>query len=181
MSHAASANTVSQLDQEKLRGDKLKRRAHTRSMIARVLTYVLLIAMTILIIFPLLIVLITSFTPNKQTQTWPPKVIPSSFTFDNYISLFQRMPIGKQMLNTVIFAGAVTIFSVFFDALAAYGLSRIDFKGRGFLLGILIATMMIPSMALLIPVYKLLASMNLVNSYWASLFRAWRMWAVSSF
>jgi len=119
-----------------------------------------------IIIFPLLIVLITSFTPNKLTQTWPPKVIPSSFTLDNYTSLFQRMPIGKQLMNTVIFAGAVTVFSVFFDSLAAYGLSRIDFKGRGFLLGILIATMMIPGMALLIPVYKLLASMGLVNSYW---------------
>ena len=146
--------------------DKLLKRAHARHMVARVLTYFLLILMTVIIIFPLLIVLITSFTPNKLTQTWPPKVIPSSFTLDNYTSLFQRMPIGKQLMNTVIFAGAVTIFSVFFDSLAAYGLSRIDFKGRGFLLGILIATMMIPGMALLIPVYKLLASMGLVNSYW---------------
>lgn len=146
--------------------EKMMRRAHTRHVIAQVLTYILLIIMTIIIIFPLLIVLITSFTPNKLTQTWPPKVIPSSFTLDNYTSLFQRMPIGKQLLNTVIFAGTVTVFSVFFDSLAAYGLSRIDFKGRGFLLGILIATMMIPGMALLIPVYKLLASMGLVNSYW---------------
>ncbi|MGX5271643.1 carbohydrate ABC transporter permease [Bifidobacterium polysaccharolyticum] len=146
--------------------DKLLKRAHARHMVARVLTYFLLILMTVIIIFPLLIVLITSFTPNKLTQTWPPKVIPSSFTLDNYTSLFQRMPIGKQLMNTVIFAGAVTVFSVFFDSLAAYGLSRIDFKGRGFLLGILIATMMIPGMALLIPVYKLLASMGLVNSYW---------------
>lgn len=146
--------------------EKMMRRAHTRHVIAQVLTYILLIIMTIIIIFPLLIVLITSFTPNKLTQTWPPKVIPSSFTLENYTSLFHRMPIGKQLLNTVIFAGAVTVFSVFFDSLAAYGLSRIDFKGRGFLLGILIATMMIPGMALLIPVYKLLASMGLVNSYW---------------
>lgn len=166
MSHAAQAPSLSQVSSERHRSDQLKKRAHTRSLIARTLTYVLLIAMTIVIIFPLLIVLITSFTPNKLTQTWPPKIIPSSFTFDNYTSLFQRMPIGRQMVNTVIFAGTVTIFSVFFDAMAAYGLSRIDFKGRGFLLGLLIATMMIPAMALLIPVYKLLASMNLVNSYW---------------
>ena len=157
---------MSQLTPTAIEHDKLLRRAHARHMVARVLTYFLLILMTVIIIFPLLIVLITSFTPNKLTQTWPPKVIPSSFTFDNYTSLFQRMPIGRQLMNTVIFAGAVTVFSVFFDSLAAYGLSRIDFKGRGFLLGILIATMMIPGMALLIPVYKLLASMGLVNSYW---------------
>lgn len=166
MSNATSAAMTGRPSKEDQEHQKMLRRARTRHMIARILTYILLIAMTIIIIFPLLIVLITSFTPNKLTQTWPPKVIPESFTFDNYTSLFQRMPIGKQLLNTVIFAGAVTIFSVFFDSLAAYGLSRIDFKGRGLLLGILIATMMIPGMALLIPVYKLLASIGLVNTYW---------------
>lgn len=166
MSHATSMTLVNDRTPEEMAHDKLVRRARIRHTIARILTYVLLIVMTIIIIFPLLIVLITSFTPNELTQTWPPKVIPSSFTLDNYTSLFQRMPIGKQLLNTVIFAGAVTVFSVFFDALAAYGLSRIDFKGRGLLLGVLIATMMIPAMALLIPVYKLLASIGLVNTYW---------------
>ncbi|WP_339350485.1 carbohydrate ABC transporter permease [Bifidobacterium indicum] len=166
MSHATSMTSVNDRTPEEMAHDKLVRRARIRHTIARILTYVLLIVMTIIIIFPLLIVLITSFTPNELTQTWPPKVIPSSFTLDNYTSLFQRMPIGKQLLNTVIFAGAVTVFSVFFDALAAYGLSRIDFKGRGLLLGVLIATMMIPAMALLIPVYKLLASIGLVNTYW---------------
>ena len=96
--------------------------------------------------------MLVSFTPNAITQTWPPKLIPSQFTLENYQSLFKRLPIGREMLNTVIFAGAVTIISVFFDSLAAYGLSRVNFKGRGLLLGVLIATMMIPGMALLIGV-----------------------------
>lgn len=94
-----------------------------------------------------------------------PEVHPIRVHLENYQSLFQRLPVGREMLNTIVFAGCVTIFSVFFDALAAYGLSRVDFKGRGILLGVLIATMMIPAMALLIPIYKLLANMGLVNSY----------------
>lgn len=145
---------------------RMKKRSQARQRVTKVLTYILLAIVTLLIVFPLIIVVITSFTPNAQTQTWPPKVLPSSFTFENYLSLFERLPVGRQLVNTVVFAGAVTLFSVFFDSLAAYGLSRIDFKGRGLLLGILIATMMIPAMALLIPVYKLLAEMGLVNSYW---------------
>ena len=52
-----------------------------------------------------------------------------------------------------------------YEAMGCRGLSRVDFKGRGILLAVLIATMMIPAMALLIPVYKLLGSMGLVNSY----------------
>ncbi len=145
--------------------ERLRKQARAKRTISLTLSYVALALVTSLMIFPLIIVVIVSFTPNAVTQTWPPKIIPSAWTLDNYTSLFQRLPIGRELLNTIVFAGAVTIISVFFDSLAAYGLSRVDFKGRGILLAVLIATMMIPAMALLIPVYKLLGSMGLVNSY----------------
>ncbi len=145
--------------------ERLRRRATARRRWGLGFSYLALILVTILMVFPLLVILLVSFTPNAVTQTWPPKFIPSAFTLENYQSLFQRLPVGREMLNTIVFAGCVTIFSVFFDALAAYGLSRVDFKGRGILLGVLIATMMIPAMALLIPIYKLLANVGLVNSY----------------
>lgn len=145
--------------------ERLRKQARAKRTVSLTLSYVALALVTFLMIFPLIIVVIVSFTPNAVTQTWPPKIIPSAWTLDNYTSLFQRLPIGRELLNTIVFAGAVTIISVFFDSLAAYGLSRVDFKGRGILLAVLIATMMIPAMALLIPVYKLLGSMGLVNSY----------------
>ena len=135
--------------------ERLRKQARAKRTISLTLSYVALALVTFLMIFPLIAV----------TQTWPPKIIPSAWTLDNYTSLFQRLPIGRELLNTIVFAGAVTIISVFFDSLAAYGLSRVDFKGRGILLAVLIATMMIPAMALLIPVYKLLGSMGLINSY----------------
>ena len=165
-----STATLSAQEQENARinveNERLRKKATRKRRIGLGFSYLALILVTILMIFPLLIVVLVSFTPNAITQTWPPKLIPSQFTLENYQSLFERLPIGREMLNTVIFAGAVTIISVFFDSLAAYGLSRVDFKGRGLLLGVLIATMMIPGMALLIPVYKLLANMGLINSYW---------------
>ena len=145
--------------------ERLRKQARAKRTISLTLSYVALALVTFLMIFPLIIVVIVSFTPNAVTQTWPPKIIPSAWTLDNYTSLFQRLPIGRELLNTIVFAGAVTISSVVIDSLAAYGLSRVDFKGRGILLAVLIATMMIPAMALLIPVYKLLGSMGLVNSY----------------
>ena len=169
MSAATSATLTAAQEQENARinaeNEKLRRKATTRRRVGLGFSYLALILITIMMIFPLLIVVLVSFTPNAVTQTWPPKIIPSEWTLSNYTDLFNRLPIGREMLNTVVFAGAVTIISVFFDSLAAYGLSRVDFKGRGLLLGVLIATMMIPGMALLIPVYKLLAEMGLVNSY----------------
>lgn len=161
--------------------ERLRRKATTRRRVGLGFSYLALILVTILMLFPLIIVVLVSFTPNEITQTWPPKLIPSAFTLDNYIDLFGRLPIGRELLNTIVFAGAVTIISVFFDSLAAYGLSRVDFKGRGVLLGVLIATMMIPGMALLIPVYKLLADMGLGSTAtWASSSRVWPMSAASS-
>ena len=149
-----STATLSAQEQENARinaeNERLRKQATRKRRIGLGFSYFALILITILMIFPLLIVVLVSFTPNAITQTWPPKLIPSQFTLENYQSLFKRLPIGREMLNTVIFAGAVTIISVFFDSLAAYGLSRVNFKGRGLLLGVLIATMMIPGMALLI-------------------------------
>lgn len=166
---AASMKLTAEQESENARinaeNERLRKQARAKRTISLTLSYVALALVTFLMIFPLIIVVIVSFTPNAVTQTWPPKIIPSAWTLDNYTSLFQRLPIGRELLNTIVFAGAVTIISVFFDSLAAYGLSRVDFKGRGILLAVLIATMMIPAMALLIPVYKLLGSMGLVNSY----------------
>ncbi len=169
MSTATSMKLTAEQESENARinaeNERLRKQARAKRTISLTLSYVALALVTFLMIFPLIIVVIVSFTPNAVTQTWPPKIIPSAWTLDNYTSLFQRLPIGRELLNTIVFAGAVTIISVFFDSLAAYGLSRVDFKGRGILLAVLIATMMIPAMALLIPVYKLLGSMGLVNSY----------------
>ena len=169
MSTATSMKLTAEQESENARinaeNERLRKQARAKRTISLTLSYVALALVTFLMIFPLIIVVIVSFTPNAVTQTWPPKIIPSAWTLDNYTSLFQRLPIGRELLNTIVFAGAVTIISVFFDSLAAYGLYRVDFKGRGILLAVLIATMMIPAMALLIPVYKLLGSMGLVNSY----------------
>jgi multiple sugar transport system permease protein len=82
----------------------------------------------------------------------------------NYVQLFQRVPVERQFLNSVIFSLSVTILSVVLDSLAAYALSRLDFRGRNVLLFALIASMMVPYQALLIPIYKMLAGSGIIAS-----------------
>lgn len=145
--------------------ERLRKQARAKRTISLTLSYVALALVTFLMIFPLIIVVIVSFTPNAVTQTWPPKIIPSAWTLDNYTSLFQRLPIGRERSTPSCSPARSRSSPCSSTRSAAYGLSRVDFKGRGILLAVLIATMMIPAMALLIPVYKLLGSMGLVNSY----------------
>lgn len=136
-----------------------------KKTINRIFIYILLLLTSLITMFPFLICLLTSFAPNKDVNSWPPKLIPSSFTLDNYVELFNRIPVGRQFINSLIFAGGVTLFSLIFDSLAAYALSRLDFRGRNVLLYVLIGSMMIPYQALLIPTYKMLSSMGLIGSY----------------
>lgn len=136
-----------------------------RTVASRIGVYALLIVTSLITIFPFFVCLITSFAPDKDVNAWPPKLIPSAFTLDNYVALFKRIPVGTQFMNSLIFAGGVTLFSIIFDALAGYALSRLDFRGRNVLLFTLIASMMIPYQALLIPTYRMLSSMGFIGHY----------------
>jgi len=71
----------------------------------------------------------------------------------------------KPVANSVLFAGGVTLFALVFDSLAAYALARIDFRGRRVLLVAIIATLMIPFQATLVPVYQLVSNLGWVNTF----------------
>ncbi|WP_426593798.1 carbohydrate ABC transporter permease [Cellulomonas sp. McL0617] len=114
--------------------------------------------------FPLLIIVITAFTPQSEVLKYPPKLIPASWTLDNFPGVFDRIPVGAQLWNTIQMAVLVTVFSLLLDSMAAYALACIDFKGRGIVLAVLLATIMIPFQALLIPLYKMLSDLGWIGS-----------------
>ena len=92
-------------------------------------------------------------------------LIPSQPTFANFEELFATQPIGRWFFNTVVFAGAVTLFNLVFDSLAGYALAKIEFVGREKLFLLFVATVMVPAMVTLIPVYVLLSELEWVNTY----------------
>lgn len=92
-------------------------------------------------------------------------LFPASVTLDHFARLFQVVPIGRWFLNSLIFAGAVTLFNVTFDSLAGYAFAKLDFFARDKIFLIFIGTMMVPAMVTLIPVYLLLDQLGWVNSY----------------
>lgn len=114
--------------------------------------------------FPLLVVVVTAFTPKSETLSWPPQLIPGSWTISNFPEVFQRIPVWDQLINTVAMSVGVTVLSLLFDSLAAYALACISFRGRGILLAVLIATMMIPFQSLLIPLYRMLSEFGWIGT-----------------
>jgi len=92
-------------------------------------------------------------------------LIPSDPTLANFERLFETQPVLRWFFNTVVFAGTVTVFNLVFDSLAGYALAKIEFVGREKLFLLFVATVMVPAMVTLIPVYVLLSELGWVNTY----------------
>lgn len=116
-------------------------------------------------LLPIAIIVLTAFKPIAEVNAYPPTLAPSQWTLENFSRIFDELPFARLILNSVVFAGGVTLFALVFDSLAAYALARIDFRGSRVLLIAIIASLMIPFQALLIPVYQLVADLGWINTY----------------
>jgi multiple sugar transport system permease protein len=128
-----------------------------------VLLYVVLTAGALWMVLPFWWTLTTALSANPTGAA--AAFIPDTVTIENFVRLWNSLPIARWFINTVFFAGAVTTFNLVFDSLAGYALARIDFWGREKLFLIFIGTMMIPAMVTLIPVYILLSKLGWINTY----------------
>jgi multiple sugar transport system permease protein len=112
---------------------------------------------------PFLWMLSTALTQNPTGGSV--SLIPSDPTLANFERLFETEPVLRWFFNTVVFAGSVTLFNLVFDSLAGYALAKIEFVGREKLFLLFVATVMVPAMVTLIPVYVLLSELGWVNTY----------------
>ncbi|WP_022795951.1 carbohydrate ABC transporter permease [Bavariicoccus seileri] len=113
--------------------------------------------------FPFLWMIFSSFKTNAEINQVVPTLLPQNPTFDNFIELFDRLNFGTYLKNTLI----ITFFSfagLFLNAMAGYGFSKYDFKGKNKLFLLVLATMMIPGQVTMIPVYLILNAVNLTNT-----------------
>jgi multiple sugar transport system permease protein len=144
-----------------------RRRANARAMLRNVLVFYLPTTILILLVtMPFLWMLLGSFKTNielmgNQGQTlWIKEP-----TFDNYVRLFQQYPFARFFLNSTIVATGTTIIAVSFSAFAGYSLSRFSFPGRSFIGMLILATQMLPGVAILIALYIQFRDFGLLNNY----------------
>ncbi|HEU5129086.1 MAG TPA: carbohydrate ABC transporter permease [Glycomyces sp.] len=130
-----------------------------------VLATIAVVAVSAVVLLPIAIIVFTAFKPVAEVNAFPPSLVPHDWTLDNLKQVTSDLPFLRLTANSFIFAGGVTAFALVFDSLAAYALARMDFTGRKVLLVIIIATLMIPFQATLIPLYQLVADLGWVNSY----------------
>lgn len=131
----------------------------------RFVKVVVCVIVLVLIIFPFFWMILSTFKMQKDIIKWPPTIWPKHWTLQNYVKVWKRIPLGRYVLNTVIFAGGVSICSSLMDSLAGYAFARLQFKGKKFFFNVVILTMLIPFQIIMIPLFMELHGMGLLNTY----------------
>lgn len=131
----------------------------------RILTYGLLVSLSIVFIFPFLWLVGTSLKPENEAISFPPSLLPKVWDFANYKDVFTIVNFGQYYLNSIIVTVATVIGTVLSSTLAAYGFARIKGKGRDVWFILLLATMMLPPQVTMIPVYMIFAKLGWTNTF----------------
>ena len=135
--------------------------------------YGLLGAIAIAMLIPLVWLISTSLkSPTEDIFQFPPQLLPSQPTFQNFVTVWNANPFGRYLLNSTIVAVLTVGLNLLFCALAAYPLARLNFRGREVFFTLIVATIMIPFQIVMIPLYVLAVQLGLRNSYLGVIFPA---------
>jgi multiple sugar transport system permease protein len=114
---------------------------------------------------PLLWMLSASLMPQGEATSFPPRLFPSRITFEHYTDLFTRLSLGRAFLNSIFVAIVATGASLLFNSMAGYAFAKLRFRGRDRIFALLIAALAIPAQVAMLPLFLLLKTIGLVNTY----------------
>jgi multiple sugar transport system permease protein len=130
-----------------------------------IISWVLISLVALFVVFPFVWMVLTSFKTEKDVFALPAQLWPAHWSFDAYSKIWQELPFARLFLNSVIFAGGVTVISVVLDSFAAYALARLDFPGKNIAFYLVLATLMVPYQITLIPLFQELFDFHWLDSY----------------
>lgn len=145
-------------------GARLQRENQIWVRIRLVLSYGLLLLIALSFLYPFALAITTSFKTLPEINLRPVALIPETFTLEGYERMF-ALNVSRWAINSFIIASVVTVTTVLFSALAGYALSRIRFPGSRVVFLSIIGTLMIPGIVMLIPMFIILKTLGMIDSY----------------
>ena len=128
------------------------------------ISHAILILVSLLSVFPFIWLVSTSLKGiNENIFAYPPAFIPEDFTFSNYTGVWGKVDFMRYFYNSIAVAGLTVIFNLIFSSLAGYPLSRMKFAGKRFIFFGILATIMVPFQAIMIPVYLITVKLGLTD------------------
>lgn len=132
-----------------------------------VIGYVCLILIAISMLYPFFAMINLSLVPNGEIFNQGGKLIYSPITLDNYVSVFNKIPLWKYFINSLFVAIVTTVGQVVISALAGYAFARMTFKWRDGLFLLVLITMLVPPQVNIIPLFFLMRQFHWINTYQA--------------
>lgn len=121
--------------------------------------------MAFLILLPLLYALSIAFMPSGELFTMELNLLPKNPTLSNFRDALVNVPLLRFILNSFIMAGCITIGQIITCSLSAFAFSFLEFKGKGILFAIVMATMMVPGEATIISNYLTVGNLGMLDTY----------------
>ncbi|MBW3563338.1 MAG: carbohydrate ABC transporter permease [Acidobacteria bacterium] len=118
-----------------------------------------------LTVIPLLWMVSASLMPAGEATAFPPRLLPSRVTFEHYYDLFARLDLGKALFSSAVISIVSTLCSLLFSSMAGYAFAKLRWGGRDRVFAFLVAALAIPAQVTMLPLFLMLKSMGLVNTY----------------
>jgi multiple sugar transport system permease protein len=132
----------------------------------RIALLVIALIVAVAWLIPLAWAVATSLKPEAETTSTPLEWIGSRITFDAYTKVWESGDLMRWMLNSAYISLMTTVLTVLTCAMAAYGFTRTDFRGRKLLYGLVLAGIMVPPQVLIAPLFTEMVQLGLVDTYW---------------
>lgn len=144
----------------------LQARQRPRPRISELVFFVILIGFAALMLFPFLWMILTALKTSSQIARMPPTFIPRPVTFEKFEHIFSELNFARYAFNSLWLAVVQIIGTVLSSATVAFALAKLRFPGRKIIIGLILATMMLPSQVTMIPTYFVWLKLGLVPSFW---------------
>jgi len=130
-----------------------------------IIIYTLLTIGALIILLPLVWMVSTALKTEAEIGAWPPTLIPRNPILSNFAAGWKTQPFTRMLINTFIYCIGAVIVGGFFMALTGYVFAKFKFKGSNFMFIVAVATMMIPTQVIIIPMFLMIKNLNLLNTY----------------
>lgn len=145
-----------------------------QKMAVKTLRYIVMALLLIFFVFPVVFMLVSSSKPNELVSHDMGSLlafVPRHVTIDNYLKIIQepQEPFLRFMLNSAIIVVSIVFFGIFVNSMAAYSFARLRWRGRNFLLSIILAAMIIPFQAVSIPLLLEVNRFHWVDTYFVQI------------
>ncbi|MEA4884706.1 MAG: carbohydrate ABC transporter permease [Clostridia bacterium] len=139
-------------------------RSKWAKVLGQFLAYAIVIPGAIFMAMPFVWLVLSSFKTLEEIVLFPPTFWPRRPTLDNFRQVIEMIPFGRYYMNSIITAVAPTIVSVITCSMAGMGFAKYKFRGRNVIFWVILATMMVPFPATIVPLYVMVSKMGLVNT-----------------